>query len=85
MYGFWRLGFSPTPSAGAGSVANGEATNTSSSPKKDAIAARIGTVQGRTSLVSLRFNATAADPIPRRTRSQRRSDPSCPPQNEESA
>ena len=80
MYGFWRLGLSPAPSAGADAVAKGEATNTSRIPKKLARAAMIETVQGRTSRVSRPFSATAAEPIPVRTRNQRSREPCCPPQ-----
>jgi hypothetical protein len=76
MYGFWRLGFIPAPSAGETCVANGDATKTRSSAKKLAIAPRIGTVHGSTVLIRRRFRATAAEPIPVSTRSQRRSDPS---------
>ena len=36
MYGFWRLGFRPAPSAGAVCVANGVATATSRNEKKSA-------------------------------------------------
>ena len=74
----------PAPSAGATCVSKGEATKTSRSAKKLAIAPRIGTVHGMTVRIRRRFKATAADPIPVSTRSQRRSDPSCPLQNEAS-
>jgi hypothetical protein len=84
MYGFCRLGFIPAPSTGATCVSKGEATKTRSSAKKLAIAPRIGTVQGSTVRTRRLFRATAADPIPVRTRSQRRSEPSCPLQKDES-
>jgi hypothetical protein len=64
-------------------VANGEATKTSRRAKKLAIAARIGTVHGRTVRISRRFRTTAAEPMPVSTSSQRSSEPSWPLQKEE--
>src|SRR5919202_6201162 len=81
MYGFWRLGFRPRPSAGAAWVSNGLATKTSRRAKKEATPARTGTVHGSTSIVSRRFSATAALLRPVSTSSQSSSDPACPPQN----
>ena len=43
MYGFWRLGLSPAPSAGATCVANGLETATSMNAKKLATRASTGT------------------------------------------
>src|SRR2546423_11472559 len=80
MYGFWRLGLSPRPSAGAVCVAKGLATKTRSSAKNDATPPRTGTVHGRTSVVSRRLSVTAAGEGPVRTGSQRGSDPPWPPQ-----
>ena len=51
MYGFWRLGFSPAPSAGAGCVANGVATTTTRNAKKTATAPTTGTTQATRSRV----------------------------------
>ena len=42
MYGFWRLGFKPAPSAGAACTANGVATTTSRNEKNSATAAHDG-------------------------------------------
>jgi hypothetical protein len=83
MYGFCRLGLRPAPSAGAGAVANGDATTTSMKAKKLAMAPRMGTVHGSTSRVSRRLSATAAEPMAVRTSSQRSSEPCWPPQNAE--
>ena len=47
MYGFWRLGLSPAPSAGAAWVANGLETATSMNAKNVITPPRIGTAHGR--------------------------------------
>ena len=78
MYGFCRLGFMPAPSAGAACVSKGLAMTTSRKTKKSATPPTIGTVHGSTSRTSRRLSATAAEAAPVSTRSQRRSDPSCP-------
>ena len=83
MYGFWRLGVIPAPSAGAGCVANGLATATTRNAKNVATAAKTGTTQTMRSRAQRRFRLTAAAPNPVSTRSQSRSEPSCPPQNAE--
>src|SRR5919202_795357 len=49
MYGFCRLGLRPAPSAGASCVANGLATNTSSSAKNVPTAPSVGTTHASTS------------------------------------
>ncbi len=83
MYGFWRLGVMPAPSAGASWVANGLATATTRNAKNTATAANTGTTQTMRSRAQRRLNRTAAEPKPVSTSSHRRSDPSCPPQNAE--
>src|SRR5512133_429411 len=83
MYGFWRLGLSPAPSAGAACVANGLETATSMKAKKVATRPRTGTTHGSSSGAERRLSATAAAEKPVRIRSQRSSEPSCPPQNAE--
>src|SRR5512135_182655 len=83
MYGFWRLGVIPAPSGGAAWVANGLASATRTNAKKDATAANTGTTHVIRSRAQRRFRWTAAAPKPVRIRSQRRSEPSCPPQNAE--
>ena len=45
MYGFWRLGLSPLPSAGAGIVSNGLETATRSHVNPTAIPPRTGVTQ----------------------------------------
>ena len=84
MYGFWRLGVMPAPSAGAACVANGLATATSRNAKNVDTAPNTGTTQTMRSRAHARFTVTAAAPNPVRTSSQRRSEPSCPPQKAES-
>src|SRR3954453_23659607 len=81
MYGFWRLGVSPSPSKGAICVRNGLAVVTSRNAKNVATAAITGTTQTTRSWWR-RLSSTAAAPYPVRTRSQRRSQPSWPPQKE---
>ncbi len=83
MYGFWRLGFIPAPSRGAACVAKGLATATTRNAKNDAIAPKTGTTQTIRSRAQLRFRLTAAAPNPVSTSSQRRSEPSWPPQKAE--
>ena len=83
MYGFWRLGLSPAPSGGAACVANGLETATSMKLKNTATRPRTGTAQASRSRPERLLNATAAAEKPVRTRSQRSSEPSCPPQNAE--
>ena len=83
MYGFWRLGVIPAPSAGAAWVANGLATATTRNEKKTATPAKTGTTQTTRSFAQPRFSRIAAAPKPVRKRSQRSSDPSWPPQNAE--
>ena len=51
MYGFWRLGFKPAPSAGAACTANGVATTTTRNEKKTATAPTTGTTQATRSRV----------------------------------
>ncbi len=84
MYGFWRLGLRPSPSAGAVCVSNGLATKTSMNEKKIAVPPSTGVTQARSSRDARRSNSTAAAEKPVRISSQRRSEPSCPPQNAES-
>jgi hypothetical protein len=85
MYGFWRLGVKPSPSRGAGCVANGVETATSRNAKNVPTAPSTGTTQATSSRARRRANATAAAERPVRTRSQSSSEPSCPPQNAEIA
>jgi hypothetical protein len=85
MYGFWRLGVMPLPSAGAIWVANGLSTRTTSSAKKVATPPSAGTTQATTSSPTRRPMTTAAAPRAVSTSSQNSSEPSCPPQNAESA
>ena len=59
MYGFWRLGTMPAPSAGAGDVANGLEMNTSMNTKKPATPASTGTTQATRSRAR-RFSQTAS-------------------------
>jgi hypothetical protein len=73
----------PAPSAGAGWVANGLATATTRNAKKTATPAKTGTAQTTRSRAHARLSRTAAAPNPVRKSSQRRSDPSCPPQKAE--
>ena len=80
MYGFWRLGVRPAPSAGAGARANGLATKVSTKAKNAAIAPSTGTVQGSRRRISARLSSTAAEPSAVRTKSQSSSEPSWPPQ-----
>ena len=83
MYGFWRLGLSPAPSAGAAWVANGLETATSMNAKNVITPPRIGTVQLRSVGAERRARSTATAENPVRIRSQSSSDPSCPPQKAE--
>ncbi len=83
MYGFWRLGLRPCPSAGATWVANGEETTTSMNAKNVVTAPRIGTVHGSSVRAERRPRKTASDENAVRIRSQSSNDPSCPPQNDE--
>ena len=83
MYGFCRLGVIPRPSAGAAWVANGFATATRRKAKNVATAPKTGTTQTIRSRAQPRFKRTAAAAKPVRTRSQSKSEPSCPPQNAE--
>jgi len=84
MYGFCRLGTMPAPSAGAGAVLNGLETKQSMKEKNTATPASTGTTQAIRSRV-FRFSQTASAAYPDRITSQSRSEPSCPPQNAESA
>src|SRR5205809_892283 len=61
MYGFWRLGVRPAPSAGAAARADGLATKVSTKAKKAAIAPRTGTVHGSRRRISERLSSTAAE------------------------
>jgi hypothetical protein len=83
MYGFWRLGLSPAPSAGGVCSVKGLATPTSSHAKKTATPASTGTVHAIASRVARRFVRTASAPYPVSTSSQSSSDPSWPPQKAE--
>src|SRR6188508_2066578 len=83
MYGFWRLGLSPAPSAGASCVSNGLETATSMNAKNVATRPRIGTAHGSRSGALRRLSATAAAEKPVKIRSQSRSEPSWPPQKAE--
>ena len=83
MYGFWRLGLRPAPSAGATWVANGLETATSMKAKNVVTRPSTGTTHARRSGPVRRANATAAAEKPVSTSSQRRSEPSCPPQKAE--
>src|SRR5215204_6275626 len=49
MYGFWRLGLSPAPSAGATCASNGLETTTSMKAKNVATRPRTGTTHGSSS------------------------------------
>ena len=60
MYGFWRLGLSPLPSAGAGIVSNGLDTATSSQLNPTAIPPSTGVTQTTRSRARLRANHTAS-------------------------
>ena len=60
MYGFWRLGFSPTPSGGAAWVTKGLATATSTSEKKPITTPRTGTAHAVSIPAALRASSTAA-------------------------
>jgi hypothetical protein len=80
MYGFWRLGLRPEPSAGAVCVANGLEITTSMNAKKTDTPPSTGTVHATRSGARRRLSSTAAAEYPLSTRSQRSSDPSCPPQ-----
>src|SRR5215510_14073800 len=84
MYGFWRLGVMPAPSVGAAWVAKGLATATRRNAKNVETAANTGTTQTMRSRAHARLMLTAAAPKPVRMRSQRSSDPSCPPQKADS-
>jgi hypothetical protein len=84
MYGFWRLGLRPAPSAGATCVSKGLATATRRNAKNPATSASTGTAHAITSLAAYRLNSTAAAHIPVRTSSHRRSEPAWPPQNADS-
>src|SRR5213592_3744714 len=83
MYGFWRLGLSPAPCAGAVCVANGDATATSRNAKNEATAPSTGTVHATTSGARRRLSRTAAPAYAQSTSSHKSSEPSCPPQNAE--
>src|SRR5262245_37029575 len=84
MYGFWRLGLRPCPSAGAAWVAYGDDTATSMNAKKVVTPPRSGTVQGsRLRAAERRPSRTAMVENPVRISSQSSSDPSWPPQNDE--
>ena len=83
MYGFWRLGLRPPPSAGAAWVANGLDTATSMNAKNVITPPRIGTDQGSRLGADLLARSTATAEKPVRIRSQSRSEPSCPPQKAE--
>jgi len=85
MYGFWRLGFRPRPSAGATCVANGLETNTSTKAKNTITVASTGTTQTVRSRDARRFSTTAAALYAVRSRSQKRSEPDWPPQRAASA
>jgi hypothetical protein len=84
MYGFWRLGLRPAPSAGAAITSNGLETATSSQAKPSAIPPSTGVTQTTRSRARLRASQTASAAYPLSTSSQRSSDPSCPPQNADS-
>src|SRR5262245_14461586 len=84
MYGFWRLGVMPAPSAGAAWVVKGLATATRRNAENVGAAANTGTTQTMRSRAHARLMLTAAAPNPVRIRSQRSSEPSCPPQNADS-
>ena len=60
MYGFWRLGFSPLPSAGAAIVSNGLETATSSHVNPTAIPPKTGVTHTTRSRARLRANQTAS-------------------------
>src|SRR6188474_744650 len=83
MYGFWRLGVMPAPSAGATCVANGLATATRRNAKKTITAANTGTTQTTRLFAQPRLSRTAAAPNAVSTSSHRSRDPSWPPQNAE--
>ena len=83
MYGFWRLGLRPAPSAGAALVANGLETATSSHANATAIPPSTGVTQTTRSRARRRANQTASAAYAVSTSSQRSSEPSCPPQSAE--
>ena len=60
MYGFWRLGLSPAPSAGGTWVANGLETATSRKLKKTATPPSTGTTHAERSGAVRRLTSTAA-------------------------
>ena len=60
MYGFWRLGLSPLPSAGAACVANGVATTTSRKAKKTVTPPSTGVTQATRSRAVRRFTSRTA-------------------------
>ena len=60
MYGFWRLGLSPFPSAGAAIVSNGLETATSSQVKPTAIPPKTGVTHTTRSRARFRANHTAS-------------------------
>src|SRR5215213_6583437 len=81
MYGFWRLGVRPAPSTGRGCVPNGLEPATRMNAKKVATPPTTGTTQATRSRRSRLLTATATAPYAVRTSSQKRSEPSWPPQN----
>ncbi len=60
MYGFWRLGLRPFPSAGAGIVSNGLETATRSQVNPTAIPPSTGVTQTTRSRARFRANQTAS-------------------------
>ncbi len=84
MYGFCRLGLSPSPSGGAAIVANGLETAVSSQAKARTRPPRTGVTQSTRSAARRRLIQTASAAYAVRTSSQRSSEPSCPPQKAES-
>ena len=84
MYGFCRLGTIPAPSAGAAAVLNGLETKQSMNAKKTAMPPSTGTVHAMRSR-ERRLSRTASAAYPVSTSSHSSSEPSCPPQNADSA
>jgi hypothetical protein len=83
MYGFWRLGLSPFPSAGAAIVSNGLETATSSQVNPTAMPPSTGVTQATRSRARRWANQTASVAYAVSTSSHSRSEPSWPPQKAE--
>ena len=80
MYGFCRLGLSPTSVGRPARLRRERARDEDEheAEERSRPPPRIGTVHGSTSATSRRLSRTAAEPSPVRTRTQSRSEPSWP-------